>query len=146
MSNKVHLINEAGHRIEVEDSNLEEAYQLNSIEELMEYMWLRPKITHLNVDIFVDDGLSYIRNKHKLLLFVRNGYDKNINEFIPFLVSTKPIILNNIINLQISSDDILSVKNFIISNLEILQSLANKNISQQSFVQSICNKHEKENK
>lgn len=28
-------------------------YKMDSVEELMEYMWLRPKVTHLNVDIFV---------------------------------------------------------------------------------------------
>ena len=46
---------------------------MDSIEELMEYMWLRPKVTHLNVDIFVDDGGAYVRHEHELLLFVRRS-------------------------------------------------------------------------
>ena len=116
---------------------IHETYQMSSIEELMEYMWLRPKITQLNVDIFVDDGKSYIRHNHKLLLFVRNGYDKSVNEFIPFSISNNPMILDDMIDFHISYNDIFDVQDFILSNLDILQSLANKNISQLSFVQSI---------
>ena len=33
---------------------LHENYQMDSVDELMEFMWLRPKMTHLNVDIFAD--------------------------------------------------------------------------------------------
>lgn len=116
---------------------LHENYQMDSVDELMEFMWLRPKMTHLNVDIFVDDGQSYIRHKHELLLFVRNGYDKHVNEFIPFSVSQNPIVLDNVMDFNISYDDIFCVQDFILANLNSLQSLANRNISQFSFIQSI---------
>ena len=116
---------------------IHETYYMNSEEELMEFMWIRPRITNLNVDIFVDDGMSYIRHNHELLLFVRNGYDKSINEFIPFSVSKNPIILDDMIDFNISYDDIFDVQDFILSNLDTLKSLANKNISQLLFVQSI---------
>ena len=39
---------------------LQEKYNMTSVEEIMEYMWLKPKITSLKVDIFVDDGQSYL--------------------------------------------------------------------------------------
>ena len=116
---------------------LHENYQMDSVDELMEFMWLRPKMTHLNVDIFVDDGQSYIRHKHELLLFVRNGYDKHVNEFIPFSVSQNPIVLDDVMDFNISYDDIFCVQDFILANLDSLQSLANRNISQFSFIQSI---------
>lgn len=116
---------------------LHENYQMDSVDELMEFMWLRPKMTHLNVDIFVDDGQSYIRHKHELLLFVRNGYDKHVNEFIPFSVSQNPIVLDDVMDFNISYDDIFCVQDFILANLNSLQSLANRNISQFSFIQSI---------
>ena len=116
---------------------LHENYQMDSVDELMEFMWLRPKITHLNVDIFVDDGQSYIRHKHELLLFVRNGYDKQVDEFIPFSVSHNPIVLDDVMDFNISYDDIFCVQDFILANLDSLQSLANRNISQISFIQSI---------
>lgn len=116
---------------------LKENYYLDSIDELVEYMWLKPNITGLNVDIFVDDGFSYERHEHELLLFVRNGYDRNISEFIPVSISLKPRVLNDIMDFHISYDDIFDVQDFIICNLSILKALANNNISQLDFVKSI---------
>lgn len=116
---------------------LTENYRMDSLDELLEYMWLRPNETNLNVDIFVDDGSSYIRHGHKLLLFVRNGYNKNINEFIPFSISNHPTILDDDIILNISYDDIFSVQSFIVTNLTLLQQLADREISQISFVDLI---------
>lgn len=116
---------------------MNEYYKLDSIDELMEFMWLRPKITQLNVDIFVDDGMSYIRHNHELLLFVRNGYDKSVNEFIPFSVSTNPIVLDDVMDFNIDYEDIFCVQDFILTNLKSLQDLANKNINQISFVHSV---------
>lgn len=113
------------------------SYHLDSIDELMEFMWLRPQKTQLNVDIFVDDGMSYIRHEHELLLFVRNGYDKHVNEFIPFSVSQNPVVLDDEIDFKISYEDIFSVQDFILANLSLLKALANRNISQILFVQSI---------
>ena len=71
-----------------------ENYNLTSLDEIMEYMWLKPNVTGLNVDIFVDDGGSYLMHNHELLLFVRNGYTKNDNTFIPFLILKEPQILS----------------------------------------------------
>ena len=114
-------------------------YQLDSMDELMEYMWLSPERTLLNVDIFVDDGGSYLRHNHSLLLFARNGYDRNVAEFIPFKVSECPAILNDKLQLKISEDDILRIRNFIARNSKIMEDLANRKISQTEFVRSIMN-------
>ena len=116
---------------------IKENYTIDSLDELMEYMYLRPRFTNLNVDIFVDDGGSYLRHNHELLLLVRNGYDKNITEFIPFSISSNPIILDDNIDFMISYDDIFNVQDFIVENLEILQALANREIGQTAFVHSI---------
>lgn len=117
------------------DNNNE--YRMDSIEELIEYMWLRPGVTCLNVDIFVDDGGSYLRHNHELLLFVRNGYKKEIDEFIPVRISTNPYLLDKTININISSDDIIAVYGFIVANRCLLHALANKAISQIDFVEQI---------
>lgn len=112
-------------------------YQLDSLEELMEYMWLRPDTTNLQVDIFVDDGGSYLRHEHELLLFVRNGYDTSVQEFIPISVSQMPLILNENIVRHISAKDIADVLHFIVKNQETLQALADREISQIEFVNGI---------
>lgn len=112
---------------------LTENYKMDSEDELMEYMWLRPNETNLNVDVFVDDGGSYIRHGHKLLLFVRNGYNTKVNEFIPFSISNNPTILDDDIVFNISYDDIFSVQSFILTNLKLLQQLADREITQTLF-------------
>lgn len=112
-------------------------YKLDSLDELMEYMWLRPSRTLLNVDIFVDDGLSYVRHNHSLLLFTRNGYTKDDTEFIPFSVTTNPTILDDIPDLHIGKNDVLEIKRFITDNIENLKALANKDISHIEFVNHI---------
>ena len=114
-----------------------EQYQLGDIEEITEYLWLRPSRTGLNVDVFVDDGGSYIRHRHSLLLFVRNGYDKSVSEFIPFSISEKPMILDDSIDYNISYNDIFAVQDFIVANKLFLIQMANEEISHTSFLQSI---------
>lgn len=140
MSKKIIQLSEKElHNIVKESVNiiLKEHYQMDSLDELMEYMWLKPRFTNLNVDIFVDDGGSYLRHEHQLLLFVRNGYNNHINEFIPFAVSPNPMVLDDDMDFNISYDDIFNVQDFIIANLNILQDLANRVISQPMFVNSI---------
>ena len=116
---------------------LKENYILSDLDELMEYMWLKPNVTKLNVDIFVDDGGSYLRNNHPLIVLVRNGYDRSIEEFIPFLVSDRPIVYNDNIEYNITYNDIFAVQDFIVNNLNGLISLANDKISQIEFYQAI---------
>ena len=116
---------------------LMENYSLNNTDELMEFLWLKPNKTGLNVDIFVDDGGSYIRNNHQLLLFARNGYDKTVSEFITFAVSENPIILNPEIEYHITYNDIFAIQTFIYTNLNILKYLANEMIDHKTFINTI---------
>ena len=115
----------------------EEKIELTSLDELMEYMWLKPDRTGLRVDIFVDDCGSYERYGHPLLLWARNGYGREVSEFIPFLVSDRPVILNSGIDCQISDDDVAAIQGFIQRNLEILVELPSDQISQIDFVESV---------
>ena len=101
--------------------------------DLMEYSWMRPKDTGLNVDVFVDDGGAYIRHGEPLLLWVRNGYEKSVGEFIPVSVSPEPQILNDTIPIRIAEIDIQAVSKFIVSKLNLLQALADRKISQIDF-------------
>lgn len=115
----------------------EEKYSLTDVDELMEYMWLKPDRTGLKVDIFVDDCGSYERYGHPLLLWVRNGYGREVSEFIPFLISGQPVILNSGIDSRISEEDVVAILGFIQRNLEILVKLPADLISQTDFVESV---------
>lgn len=115
----------------------EETYSLTDVDELMEYMWLKPDRTGLKVDIFVDDCGSYERYGHPLLLWARNGYGREVSEFIPFLVSDQPTILNLGIDCRISEEDVVAIQGFIQRNLEILIELPADLISQIDFVESV---------
>lgn len=112
-------------------------YRLTDLDELNEYMWLKPNMTKIGVDIFVDDGMSYVRNGHELLLFVRNSYSRNGNSFIPISISSKPRVLDDEMSFNISYNDIFDVYDFIQDNLSILRKLANQKITQEEFVRSI---------
>ena len=85
-------------------------YRLDSLDELMEYMWLKPKETGLNVDIFVDDGGSYRLHRHKLILFVRNGYNKTDEDFIPISIERKPKIMKRKSLIKLLPNDLSEVR------------------------------------
>ena len=112
-------------------------YKLTNTDELMEFLWIKPSLSGINVDLFVDDSGSYKRNNHVLLLFARNGYDKSVSEFIPFSVSEKPEIVDNSIDYNISYNDIFLIQDFIQINYSLIPQLGNDKISQTQFVNSV---------
>lgn len=113
------------------------SYRMEDTEEIYEYMWLKPNLTNVGVDIFVDDGGAYLRHNHELLLFARNGYGRGTADFIPFSISNKPKVLDDDMDFNISYDVIFSIQDFIQANLYSLKSLADERVSQEMFVQSI---------
>ena len=113
------------------------SYRIEDTEEINEYMWLKPNLTNIDVDIFVDDGRAYLRHNHELLLFARNGYGKGTADFIPFSISNKPKVLDDDMDFNISYDVIFSIQDFIQANLYALKSLADERVSQKMFVQNI---------
>jgi len=121
----------------LKENNSRYQYRLTDLEELMEYMWLKPSITNLNVDIFVDDGGSYKRHNHILLLFARNGYDKSVSEFIPFAVSNNPVIMDENIEYKITYNDIFAIQDFIQVNITNLIKFATQTIDHNQFVNSL---------
>lgn len=116
---------------------IKESYRLSDLEKLMEYMWLKPADSRLNVDVFVDDSGAYERYGHPLLLYVRNGYDRSVTEFIPFSISQKPYVLDDEIEFHISYEDIFSIMDFIQINLISLNAMAHAQISHEEFVSCI---------
>lgn len=112
-------------------------YRFKDTEEILEYLWLRPSITKLRVDLFVDDGGSYKRHGHRLFVLARNGYDKSVSEFIPFEVSQNARILDSKISYHISYDDIFAIQDFIVMNAKVLRMLANREIGHELFMHSI---------
>ena len=114
-----------------------EQYHLDDAEEIVEYLWLRPYRTNLNVDVFVDDGGSYMRHDHIPLLLARNGYDRSVSQFIPFSISENPVILDDGLDYHITFEDISAIKVFIAANVTSLKKLADSKMSHIEFIQSI---------
>lgn len=111
-------------------------YVLHDIEELMEYLYVRPALSGLNVDVYVDDSGSYIRNNHPLLLFVSNGIGVK-NSFIPFTIERNPKILTCLDHINISSIEISNIKRFISQNFKAIIDLSNDSIRQIDFIKQI---------
>lgn len=120
-----------------QDIPYEDMYTLTNTDELTEYMWLKPSITTLDYDIFVDDGEAYVRGNHPLLIFVRNGKNKSINEFIPISVSNNPQILDNNIVTTLSPEELYIIRNFIITNKELLETLSHGKLLPDEFVDKL---------
>lgn len=117
-----------------DNTPIQESWRLSDLDKLMEYMWLKPQVSKLNVDLFIDDGGAYERYGHSLLLYARNGYSKSINEFIPFSISENPDVLDDEIGFNVSHEDILSIMDFIRTNAGIINSIAKSEISHEEFV------------
>lgn len=114
-----------------------EEYKMQDLDELYGYMWLKPDVTNINVDIFVDDGEAYIRDNHVPLLFVRNGNGREITEFIPISISESPTILDKSIVIKIGSYIIYQIILFIKVNFQTLMALANGKINAENFVSAV---------
>ena len=112
-------------------------YKLQDLDELYNYMWLKSDVTHINIDIFVDDGEAYVKDEHIPLLFVRNGQGRKITEFIPISISENPRILDNDIVININKNIIIQVFDFIKVNLETLMLMANGKIGANEFVETL---------
>jgi len=106
-------------------------------DDLVEYVWLHTKNTGLNVDVFADDGEAYIRNGHPQYLYARNGYNKSVDDFIPFLVSENPRMLDISQTVNLKKSDIEDIKSFIKQNLDVLKGNADMKISHTEFYQNL---------
>lgn len=122
--------------IPLETTEIKKSVFIIDSDKLMEYAWLRPQLTGLNVDVFVDDGGSYMRDGHELALLARNGYDESITDFLCFSVTETPYILNEVHDNNIGYDDIFQICNFIRLNLDIIQDFANDKISLSGLVKA----------
>lgn len=109
-------------------------YKMQSTDELMEYAWIKPNISKLKLDIFVDDGFAYQRGQHPLILFARNGYDKSCDTFIPITVCSEPRITDQDMDIFVNFEDIYAIQDFIELNYHLLVQLANEKISLDEFV------------
>ena len=116
---------------------VEYAYNLKDYDEVMEYVWCKPELTGLPVDLFADDGGSYKMHKHLPLVMVRNGYSDMVGEFIPLSISDNPIVLDRKMEIAITPEELKDVKTFIRMNKEGLLKLANDEIVNTDFLHSI---------
>ena len=106
-------------------------------DELFGYMWLKPTLTGINADIFIDDGKAYLRDNHVPLLFVRNGIGREITEFIPISISETPTILDTSIVISIDLNIIKQIKDFIKANIHTLMAMANEKVCINDFVSEL---------
>ena len=107
-------------------------------DDLMEYAKLGKQYTGLNVDIFVDDGEAYKRNKHPLWIYVRNGYS-NTDSFFPVVVSKTPFVPSHISkdDINIQEADLEAVMVFVSINALLLRDFANEKVEHMDFYK-IC--------
>lgn len=112
-------------------------YKMQSTDELMEYAWIKPNVSNLKLDIFVDDGFAYQRGRHPLILFARNGYNKSCDTFIPITICSEPRIIDQDMDIFVNFEDIYAIQDFIELNYHLLVQLADEKISLNDFVTNL---------
>lgn len=112
-------------------------YHLDDHDELREYMWVKPQCSNLPVDIFVDDGRSYLRHDHPLLLFARNGYTTDCVEFIPISVSENPTTLDPSVHIVLTDTELAEIMQFTKLLYPMLTKLARQHITQEAFINEV---------
>lgn len=112
-------------------------FHLDDPDELREYMWIKPQCLNLPVDIFVDDGRSYLRHEHPLLLFARNGYTTDCVEFIPISVSENPTMLDLSVHIVLTDTELAEIMRFTKLSCLMLTKLARQHITQETFLNEV---------
>lgn len=108
-----------------------------SDDELMEYVRLRPDVTGIGVDLWIDDGFAYDRWGHEIWLLFRNGYTRDIFELVALNVEGKPRICNGVKKINISHVDLDKILKFIATNRKALVDIANDRIYSRKFIRSL---------
>lgn len=102
-------------------------------DELLGYMWLKPHVTGLAIDVFVDDGRTYAMHGYEPLIYVRNGYGREVNEFIPFSIKDDQQILDATIDIKLTNEVLTDVQSFIRQNAETLMGFADDEMDVNEF-------------
>lgn len=111
-------------------------YQKEDDTEMMEYLRVWPDDSGISVDLWVDDGGSYIRHNHPLWLYFRNG--KTIKDgFIPISINDNPQIMIRKPKLNIDKTTLIKIITFIRKNKKNIIKLAKGEIINTEFLDII---------
>ena len=109
---------------------------------LLGYLWLKPEVTGIDVDIFVDDGGAFLRDGHVPIAFVRNGHGREVEEFIAFALEGEQEILSTDIDIRLSGAEIIAAKHFIRENQALLIDFAKEKLDISEFVGKVIAFHD----
>lgn len=111
-------------------------YQKEDDTEMMEYLKVWPDDSGIPVELWVDDGGSYIRHNHPLWLYFRNG-KTNKDKFIPVSIKDNPQIMVNNPKLNIDKTTFIKIITFIRRNKKNIIKLAKGQILNTDFLNNI---------
>jgi hypothetical protein len=108
---------------EVVNSN-EHLTENTSIEHLMEMSKLTRDETGLPVDIWIDEGNTFIKSGHgKRIKFQGDKSNQNTNNWIPLTINENPQIPIKNVKHNLDNKDLNMIKEFVITNYEALNKL-----------------------
>lgn len=111
-------------------------YQKEDDMEMMEYLKIWPEDSGIPIELWVDDGGSYIRHNHPLWLYFRNGKTMK-DDFIPISINDNPQIMINKPKLKIDNVTLIKIKTFIRRNKVNIIKLAKGKILNTDFLDNI---------
>lgn len=111
-------------------------YQKEDDTEMMEYLKVWTDVSGIPVELWVDDGGSFIRHNHPLWLYFRNG--KSIkDDFIPVSINDNPQIMVKNPKLNIDKTTFIKIITFIRRNKKNIIKLAKGQILNTDFLNNI---------
>lgn len=99
--------------------------------------FLFTKDTKLPVDIIIFEN-NFLKYHLPLFLLFRNSYNKNIEDYIPVLISNEPVILSSK-RIKILKKDFYKIYFWIIRYNKLIKQLSKQNISYLTFIKKIKN-------
>ena len=105
---------------------------MTDLEELLGYVWLKPKVTGLTVDLFADDGQAFERDGHEPWVYVRNGYDRFTSDFIAITIEGQRLV-GSAAELKIRANELEDVRRFVNQHRALLLDSANGLLSPMEF-------------
>ena len=128
LSNLIALANEnVSQQMFVNQLRIPSYVVAESRELLSEMATLRMKDSNLPMDVWLDEGATYIGHAPRLKFRASND-QRTTREFSSMLLTNPPIIENFPENSPLKKKDIEKLEKFVITNLELLLKLANGEI------------------
>lgn len=135
-----HAYNAAMHEIKYgwQGYNNWDEYLDKNIDELLEYSFIPPRLSSLNVPCLIDCDESFKHHKHPMWILIGNGANLEEDGWLPFSIEDNAQMLIKERKTNLSPSDIADIQEFIRVNKNLLSAFANGKKRGCSFISEMA--------